>query len=138
MKRYCISPIIGFGTNAEPYRAAIADVAPVVSLIPTGPDGRPLYRFCFCLVSTDRLADVLAVTNSYVFPDYPLDAKMDAMESKARADMVQNIAAYNVDEKGKTLDISHKDTDGFRDAVTKLAKQFDSAFTIDDFDVKVG
>lgn len=138
MKRYCISPIVGFGTATDAYRAAVSDVAPTVAIIPVGIDGRPLYKFCLCLVSTDKLANVLEVSNVYVLPDYVLDAKMDGMESKARADMVQNIGAYVLDDKDTKLDTTHKDIDGFRDLLVKLGKQFDSVFNINDFDVKDG
>lgn len=137
MKRYVISPITGFGTITNPYKASVSLVAPTVSIIPTDNTGKPLYRFCFCLVNTDRLSDVSAVSNTYIFPDYALDAKMEGMEANSRASMVQSVGAYVLDDNNKKLDITHRDIDGYRDVLVSLAKQFDTSFNIDNFDVGV-
>lgn len=135
-KRYCVCPVIGTGTILDPYRAAVSDVAAAVSLIPSKPDGSPRYGFAFCLVSTDNLAAVLAVTNGYVLPDYPLDGRMDGMEAVARAGLVQSVEAYDLDGQGLNPDATHADADGYRDVLTRIARTWEPAFSINNFDVR--
>lgn len=135
-KRYCISPVVGAGTFANPYRPAVADVCPATALIPSKPDGSPKYRFAFCLVATDNLSAVLAVSNLYALPDYPLDGRMDGMESDARLGLVQSAGAYDLDGLGLHPATAHTDSDGYRDVLTRLARTFEPAFSVNSFDVR--
>lgn len=137
MKRYMICPIIGAGTQGNPYRAAVADVsgAEVNSLIPSNQDGSPRYGFAFCRVAAVNFTAVLAITNSYAFPDFPLDSQMSGMESEARTGMVQSVEAYNMDGQGFNLVADHDDTDSFRQVIEAIAKQIEPAFNANTFDV---
>jgi hypothetical protein len=137
MKRYLISPIIGDGKSLQTsFRAAVSDVTRgVVNLIPSRPDGTPKYRFAFCLVSTDVLPQVLAVSNVYALPDYNLDGRMDGMEADARTAMGQSVAAYDLDGNGLHLDPSNADADSYRTVLTRIARQIEPAFDLNAFDV---
>ena len=138
MKRYMICPIIGNGTQSNKYRAAVADISgtEVTALIPTNPnDGSPIYGFAFVRVSALNFSAVIAVTNSFVFPDFPLDAQMSVMDSNVRTEMVQSVEAYDLDGQGLHLDADHEDTDSFRDVITAIAQQFEPAFNANHFDV---
>lgn len=136
MKRYCISPVIGTGTFASPYRPAVADLCPTTGLIPSDAAGVPKYHFAFCLVSTDNLAAVLATSNLYVLPDYPLDGRMDGMESGARTGMSQSAGAYDLDGHGLHPATAHVDADGYRDVLTRMARTWEPTFSLDSFDVQ--
>ena len=44
MKRYCVCPVIGSGTAADSYRAAVADVCPTTAKIKSHPvTGLPVF-----------------------------------------------------------------------------------------------
>ena len=111
---------------------------PATALIPSKPDGSPKYRFAFCLVATDNLSAVLAVSNLYALPDYPLDGRMDGMESDARLGLVQSAGAYDLDGLGLHPATAHTDSDGYRDVLTRMARTFEPAFSLDSFDVREG
>lgn len=140
-KRYFISPIIGDGTFGNSFRASVQDVAGVesIALIPThtsGPDiGKPVYNFAFCRVGVVNLNSVMQVSNSYTFPDFPLDSQMSSMESEVRTGMVQSVEAYDLDGNGLHLVADHADTDSYRQVIAAIAQQIEPAFNINTFDV---
>lgn len=136
MKRYGIFPIIGAGqTTQDPFRSAVDDLGGAngstngASIIPThtsGPDiGQPLFNFCISIFSTVDLPAVMAISNSFVFPDYPLDAEMSGMEAATRTGMVQSVQAYNLDGAGFHLDATHLDTDSYRMVLNDIIAQID-------------
>lgn len=139
MKRYMICPIIGDGSSQSPYRAAVSDVAGVntSSIIPThasGPNlGHPKYGFAFCIVAAINWTPVRQITNSYLFPDYALDSRMDAMEGDTRTGLEQSVEAFDMDGEGLRLDAGHNATDSYRHVVDAIAKQIEPAFNIDIF-----
>lgn len=137
MKLWLLCPIIGSGTFQNPYRSSVSDVSDtnVNNVIPTDQQGQPLYNFAFCRVGTANLSGVLAVTNSYAFPDYPLDGRMDGMESDARTGMVQTVQAYDMDGNGLHLDASHNDSDSYRQVLQAIVSQIEPAVNINTFDV---
>jgi hypothetical protein len=135
-KRYCISPVVGTGTDTNPFRAAVGDVAGVnhQALIPTKPDGAPKYLFALCVVATGNLAAVLQVSNLFALPDYALDGQMGGMEIIARTGMVQSVEAYNLDGQGMHLSADHDDSDSYRDVLTSLGRQIVPGFSLNNFD----
>lgn len=136
MLRWMICPVVGNGTIETPYRGAVSDVSNVnvAQVIPTfnsGPNvGKPKYHFAICLVATASVNPIAAVSNSYVFPDYNLDGRMDGMNSDARTGLVQSVQAYDLDGNGLHVDASHADGDSYRDLISKIGQQFDVSFTI--------
>jgi hypothetical protein len=129
-KRFAISPIIGTGSDTNPFRPAVADVPQTNTngVIPSKPDGTPKYRFALCVVGTLNLPAVLAVSNAYVFPDYPLDATLAGMDADKRAGMVQSVHAYDLDGAGLHLTCPNADGDSYRDAILSLIQQMEPAF----------
>lgn len=141
MLRYMISPIIGAGTMSNSYRASVSDVSGINSsvIIPThssGPNiGKPKFNFALCLVATPNVGIIAAVTNAFVFPDYPLDGRMDGMETNTRTAFVQSVEAYNLDGNGLHFDASHDDADSYRDVVNAIAQQLEPVFNVNNFTV---
>jgi hypothetical protein len=140
MKRYVISPVIGDGQTPDTaYRSAVGDVqdANAINLIKSDPEtGHPVWFFAFSRVGVPgTLQNVLQVSNSYVFPDFPLDAQMSQMDSEARSGMVQSVQAFNVDGAGTHVDATHADTDSFRTVIEKIARHWQSIFNANHFDV---
>lgn len=137
MLRYMISPIIGNGSSNNEFRPAATDVSTTThsSVIPThtsGPDiGKPKYAFAFSLMGTVSVGAIAAVSNSFVFPDYPLDARMDGMEPATRAAMVQSVEAFTLDANSLHFDASHDDGESYREVLTRIVRQIEPAFSLD-------
>lgn len=140
MKRYVISPVIGDGQSIDTaYRSAAGSVQNVnsIDLIKGDPEtGHPVWFFAFSRIGVPgSFQAVQQVSNAYVFPDFPLDAQMHQMEADVRTAMVQSVQAYNVDGQGTHIDATHSDTDSYRIVIEKIARQWQSAFNADHFDV---
>lgn len=139
-KRYFISRVIGTGTNNDDYRAEVSDAGNLnaASLIPSVSqfDGTPKYRFALSIISTPNLPAALIISNSYCFPDYPLDARMDGMNADARQSIEQTVAAYDWDGNGYHVSTAFiTDSMAYRDVITGIAQQIEPAFQINNFDV---
>lgn len=137
MKRYMISPIIGAGTDDNPYRAAVADSgAASNAIIPSQPTGEPKFNFAFCYVGAVNLLPALQTANSFAFPDYSLDGRMDGMAPDQRANMVQSVEAYVLNAANLHFDLDFiTDAMSYRDVLTNIARQLEPAFTINAFGV---
>lgn len=139
MKRYVISPVIGDGQSVNTaYRSAVSAVenANSIDVLKSDNLGHPVWNFAFSRVGVPgTLQTVLQVSNSYVFPDFPLDAQMSTMDDDIRAAMVQNVQAYNVDGNGSHIDATHSDTDSYRTVIEKIARQWQLSFVADHFEV---
>ena len=133
-KRWYIAPILSpgaAGTINDGYRSAFADTAGAshFAIIPShtsGPNiGKPLFSFCFGMVAHLNLAVLGQVSNALIFPDFPLDATMDGMDSPTRAALKQSVEAYVQDSTGKRLDASIvlDDAASFRDVVDSFGSQ---------------
>ena len=130
MKRYYISPIIGDGTSTNPFRAKVSDYdVNATAVIPTGPDGRPLFAWCLAKVAAIDHALLLADTTLEPLPDFPLDAKMTAMHGPTKDRMQQGLGRFSI-----SVDVGR--ADGFRDVVRGVGRQLDADFHEDSFDVK--
>lgn len=141
--RYHLSPI-KLGSETPPgtppeespgNRAAVADVsgASWAALIPTDAAGAPVFLFAFCHVFHADLSKVIEVSNSFTFPDYPLDARMDGMESSVRLAMEQSLGAYVVNFSGLHLPSVSIDDQSYGDYITAIAHVFEPAFNINKF-----
>lgn len=112
MKRYAITPILPqSGENG--YRSSAFDVggASVNNLIPTDSEtGIPLYGFTFARIGRVDFGPIFQLTNSYIFPDYPLDGQLSGIESSVLAGMKQSVEAYNLNGNGLTLAVDISDT----------------------------
>lgn len=140
-KRYAISPI-SLVPDPEIGNHVTVDDAPdtiASAVIPTNPNtGAPLYRFAFCYVGTAQLPAVEQVSNVYVFPDYPLDGQLSGMGAEARAAMVQNVAAYDLDGNGLHWDTAtaNLDTNTYRQFLQALIDQVSPGVPVGALDVQ--
>ena len=136
MLRYVISPIIGTGVEFNDFRVAVGDVAATnhAAVIPThtsGPNiGQPKYLHAMAIVATANLPAVAAVSNAFVFPDYPLDGRMDGMEAAVRAAMVQSVEAYDFDGQGYHIAVMDDDDWSYRQVLNDIGQQLEPALDI--------
>lgn len=148
-KRFTFGPIIlgGGGGINDTTRAAVSEVPLTheASIIPSTvgpPPNLPRWLHCISAIATANLAGVLAVSNLYVFPDYPLDARLDGMESVTRTEMLQNLEAYTLDANGTQLDLSSfegaaGDAKSFRELVLFIVQFLDPGIAnLNTFDVQ--
>lgn len=138
MQRYIICPILS-DELTHSFRAAVADLSGTnyTAVIPTqtsGPDvGKPKFNFALCVVSSNNWPAVLALTNSYAFPVYNLDGRMDAMEPETRLALKQSVEAYNLDGQGLHLDATNADADSYRTLMQSILHQFEPAYSLNSF-----
>ena len=87
-------------------------------------------------MGTQNLPAVSQVSNSYVFPDFPLDAELGSMESSVRTAMVQSAEAYNLDGNGYAFDLQQfDDTDSYRQLIDYCIKRIEPAASVNNLDV---
>ena len=105
MARWALSPVIGTGTAADPYRAKAADHGAHVAVIPGNDDGTP--RFGWCLVKLDDNADIAGAQadgDIRLLPAWSMTHVITAGESASIADALDHfgIAGYP-DPTGRTV-----------------------------------
>lgn len=69
MTRWVQSPIIGSGTQEDPYRLKVANYGSCVAVIPGNNDGTPMYSWGIGLISDDAVALAEDDVECVVFPD---------------------------------------------------------------------
>lgn len=137
MIRYAITPITGDGSENDPYRSTASGLPNVnlASVIPVDPEtGIPIYGFCL-LVLGIRSEQDFTPTNSYLFPDLPLDVEMSSVPEAVRTAFTQSVNAFNLDGNGATVGVSFALSDSWRDVVNSVGQVFEPAFTVSGFSV---
>jgi hypothetical protein len=130
VKRYVLCGIKGDGSYSNPYRPAIADVTGnFVAAWETDQDGKPVGARVFCRVAREDFAPVLAVAGTYALPDYPLDAKISAMQLTTRLALRAALVARGF--PGGDFDLA----DGYRDVIRAIGRRLRADFNEDSFDV---
>ena len=105
MNRYYLSPIIGTGTEADPYRPKIADYGGAwAGVIPSDAAGHPVKPWCLVLVEAAGHARLLADTDLDPLPALPLDMPLTSASKPTRDGLVASLAKIAVDApEAKTL-----------------------------------
>lgn len=133
-RRWYIAPVLPPVPNSlnDAYHSALADASftksfsAVIPTITSGPNlGKPRYNFCLGQVATITMALVAQVQNTLVFPDYPLDARLDGMDPATRSALRQSIEAYVLDDSGARLDasVALDDAASYRTLIDSLGSQ---------------
>jgi hypothetical protein len=140
MKRYYICDIIGDGIEPETaFRAAIADILKpgtqdkafnITTIISTDPvTGHPLLPWCLVIASGQDHSLAIGKPKIDDLPDFPLDAKIGALQTATKNRMKANINA-------RGLDASFVDNaDGFRDVIREIGRKHFHDFNENAFDV---
>lgn len=130
-KRYVLCGIVGTGSREDPYRAIVQGFPGINAtfVIRSGSDGRPNPNVAFARVGGKNLAPILSMSDVEILPDFPLDAKLNAMHTATRHRMKQQIVARGFDPS--VVD----DADGFRDVIRGVGLFLQPGFNEDTFDV---
>ena len=130
-KRYYISPIIGDGSEFNPYRPKIADHnVPWVGNIPSDPvNGAPLFAWSLVLVNPPTHAALLTDSTLDALPEFPLDGKVSSIQTATKNAMIAKLKARSID----TGFIAG--TDGYREVIRGIGKTLEPAFDENNFDI---
>ena len=132
MKRYYLCDIIGDGGEDNPYRPAVADhgvnYAPVYpSQDPvTGQYARP---HCLVLVAAPSHTALRGDARIDPLPDFPLDGKVQAIETASRQRAEQALARRGFQSSHFAL------KDGYREVVRSVGRELQPGFSEDNLDV---
>lgn len=138
-KFYGIAPVVQINDGGDTYWDCAFKNVPLTNgacRIPNDAQGDPLYNFAFAVVRTANVNALQLVSNSYLFPDYPLDGRLDGMGADARAAMVANVHAYNLDGNGFYLDTATHNQDAltYREFLQAVWEQAEPSFNINKFE----
>jgi hypothetical protein len=130
MKRYYLCPVIGSGSIADTYRAGVSGHGGnYVAVIPTGPDGRPLFPWALALVAAADHRPLTRDATLGPLPDVSLDIRMSALSQSAKAALDAALAKFGVDPAALVQN------DGYREFVRSLGQALDAGFVETNFDV---
>lgn len=128
-KRYYLSPIIGSGSDSDPYRAKVADYGVnYVALIPSQPTGNPKQAWALAIVGTANHTALLNDNALAAMPDLLPNALMSSMSGKVRNDFNAALSKFG-------LNVAWAGTDAWRDVLTRIGQLAEPVFTPDAFDV---
>jgi len=132
MKRYYLSPIIGSGTKADPFRAKAATFTAVnvASIIPSSPlTGAPLFPWALVVVQAANHAPLLADTTLTPLPDLSLDAILSTLSASQRAALFAALDAKAIDRQGLN------NQSAYRAVIRRVGRHLTAPFDENAFDV---
>jgi len=139
MKRYYVCKIIGDGSYESPYRAAIADIVDqktklraftFAATIKSDPaTGKPVLPWCLVIAAGADHSLVQGNPDIDPMPDFPLDAKLAAMDTDTKIATLDKLSARTID----TTTLSN--ADGYRDLIRSLGQKHVATFDENKFDV---
>lgn len=131
MKRYYISPIIGDGSEFDPFRPKIADYGVSwVGVIPNDPaTGLPLFSWCLVRVEAINHGVILADNTIDALPDFPLDGKVSAINTATKNRMMTALANRGID----TSFVGN--SDGYRDVIRGVGRVLEPSFDENNLDI---
>ena len=106
MKRYYLSPIVGTGTEEDPYRPKIADYGVSWSCVISSDEltGQPKRPWCVAVVEAADHATLLADTTLDAIPNISLDTLVSSLSKTIRDKLKTRLDALGVDTRGLSID----------------------------------
>ena len=102
------------------------------AVIPSGPDGMPLFNWALVVVNGVNHAPLLADSQIDALPDVPLDVKVNAITTSVRQDMSAALARRGIAAAVITQ------ADGYRDVIRGLGRVLQADFNENGLDVAAG
>jgi hypothetical protein len=128
-KRLYLSPVLPPDANDDSHRTVIDDLSGSIPLRSVNVMGDGA-TWALVRVATKDHRPLLTDPRLDVLPDFPMDARMNAMQTAARNRMEQALSRRGIDV-GLVAG-----ADGFRDLVRALGRKHDPQFHEDAFDVQ--
>ena len=106
MKRHYISPIVGTGSEADPYRPKIADYGVTWSgVIASDPiTGRPARAWSLVAVESEDHTNLLLDSEIDALPNIALDTLVSTLPRTVRDRLKSRLDALGVDTTGLSID----------------------------------
>lgn len=122
MNRYYLSPIIGSGTEADPYRPQVADyVKDWWGTFQSDANGHPAQPWCLVLVNAEDHSKLLADDNFDPLPNLPMHMPLTLASAQSRS-RVEAAAAR------RGIDLSRVET--MAEMVSAAGRSLDPTFRI--------
>lgn len=130
-KKYYISPIVGDGSEMNPYRAKISDYGKSwTGTIPSDPvTGIPLFDWALCIVSSVDHGLIVADRTIDRLPEVSLDIKVSAIGPAAKSRLDTAISARGIDSQVASP------SNSYRDVINGIGRHLSPGFDVDSFDV---
>lgn len=129
-KRLYICDVLHNEDQSE-YWPAVDAVTPNWSAImPTGPDGRPLFTWALVIVASKDHAELRNKPSIDPLPDFPLDGKVNAINAATKGLMKAALV-----RRGLNADAIVDGKDGYREVVRGIGRALDAAFDENKFDI---
>lgn len=138
MKRYYVCPVIGDGTEDNPYRLAIQDYPdtpfeageiPVDMNSASANYGKPLHKFGLILVAARHHGKLISDNRMKPLPQVDLDVKLSSVHTATKNQMVADLKSIGID----TAFIAG--TDGYREVIRAIGRITNPDFDENSFDV---
>ncbi len=130
-KRYYVVPIVQY--EEDGIRKFRADLPPeiknYVAAISLDASGNPTRPWALVRVAAKNHLPILARSDIDALPDFPLDAKMSAMQQATKSAVRSRLQA-----RGIALE-AVDNADGFRDVVRAIGREINPNFHEENFDV---
>lgn len=131
MKAYYLCPVIGTGAYGDGWRPKVAEHGLNVSpVIPTGPDGRPLFNWCLCHAAGANHDGPRADPAVDAMPDLTLDSTLSTLTTQQRNRLFSALDKYNVPR----ADMGNNTT--FREVIRRVGQFLEPTFSESNFDAK--
>lgn len=122
MRKYYVCDVIGDGTELNPYRAKISDLAVNhVSVM------NAAKTWAMCRVAGINLELLDMTPGIDAMPDFPLDSKMTSMGNAAKNNMNAKLNARSITQPTSP--------DAYREVIRHVGQQANANFNEDNFDV---
>lgn len=128
MKCFYICPIIGSGTDNDPYRAAVEDYnVPYSAVIPTHPEGhpdwgKPIFNWALVIVGGNKHVDIRKNPAIDALPEWSPDGRISGLSAAAKAGLLKAMQKRGI---GTSI-INNQDD--YRFAIRTIGKTLDPLF----------
>lgn len=131
MRRYYISPIVGDGSESNPFRPKVANYGvPWVGVQSTGPDGRPDRTWSLVLVNTTDHTALIADPDIRAIPMAALDNTLSTLTTQQRQFLRDVVQELGLDTSQVTAQTT------LRQVLRQIGRALVGSFDENRFDVK--
>lgn len=122
-RRYYLTPIVGSGTFADPYRAKAEQYGNCSTVIPTGADGRPLFAWALCVVASP---DHAAPRADAALTPFPAAVSLDTLWSSFSNQQRNRVTTFLANQGVSTASLTAGST--VRDVLRLVGRALDPSF----------
>lgn len=136
MKRHYIAPIIGSGTDSDPYRPLVEDYGvPYSAIFPTHPEGhpdwgKPATDWALVIVGGNKHSEIMKDKRLDVLPDWSYDGRISGLSAAAKTGLLKAMQRRGID----TSIVQNQDD--YRSVLRVIGQKLTPTFDENDFDTE--